>query len=1261
MKSTTIVAAMYSGRGGYRGRGRGGRGGRGGFDRSSSWKDDGSSTRPYCKVCFHNHEEGQCHHTRVECYGCHKTGHIQRNCPESRSPAPQSEGERKQIIGMIRNTIAQFSPIGDTEFAGWILDSGCTTHICNNRSRFIDSTYKEHTEAVQTATGQIVMSCGKGSIAINLAVTGVELLLKEVIHVPEVEHNYMSMNALSKRKLDVFFHHVQPRLMINNNVIGYIDKLIDCYELYGIREEGQKVMALIKKSPDSAVWHGRTAHLGHRNMLKMRSLVKGMEELKMSSPPEEICGFCMIGRQQAEISRSPMTRATKLLELLHLDLEGPLPTAWIGGYSYFLLIKDDFSLLTFVYPLKLKSEAHHKLIEFKTLMEKQINMEVKRLRVDGGGEFRGHKWEDWCKETGIKLEPSAPYTPQQNGKAERSMYTLMAPVRSILKEKKLSKALWAELVKAVAYVKNRCPGVDGVTSFQTGNGFQPDVSNLRALGCRAWVHVPKTTGRHKLDSRSWQGIMVGYEGVNQWRIYNPVNRKIHVSRDVKFDELNIYDGSIDFNDNEEGQIWNEEDDSLFDDTVRTTVDDLTSESSLGESRYPTPISDDAAALVGAEASEDVEEEKDNEEDLLLHTFEPPEHVIPQGVMRPPTDRSVSKATKEFFRTAQEQQEEQEEVRAQPKSKEKKAVPASTRVTRSSKSDVRPDYKKLNEGSSANRVSVILTEPEALIPTFRSGKVAKSHVHMMRVLHALTSDETLGLGLAHEEPKTYKEARASSDWPLWMKAMKAEVDSLIENETWELVTSPNDRSKSLTGRWVFKIKYGLDGNILKYKARWVVHGYKQQYGIDYNETWSGVVKSATFRMMFGIAATRDLHIEQMDVVTAFLYGFLDELVYVEQPHGFVIDPGLVCKLRKALYGLKQAPRVWSAMIRSFLNKLGFHETESDKSLFVSEDKKMFIAVYVDDLLIIGADMSRIDKVKAELKSTFKMTDLGPASHYLGMEIRRDRGRRTLTLLQTTYLETVLEKFGMRDCASVATPMEASVPNSVLPSTEQADEDTVYWYGASVGSLMYAMVTTRPDIAFALSVASRYCSNPNQAHVALVTRIFKYIKGTLKVGITFGGSTELEVVGYSDADYNGAVDGRCSTGAWLFLLAGGPISWSAKRQATPAMSTCEAEYMALSETGKEALWLRYIMVDLGLLSSEVPTLVWADNKGAIALGENPEFHRKTKHIESKWHWIRSFIERGILLVKFIPTASMAADGLTKALTPKAFRDFRSMMGM
>lgn len=811
MKSTITVAAMHSGRGGFRGRGRGRGGGRGDSDRS---KDDGSG-EPYCKVCFHNHKEGECFHTKMECYLCHKTGHIRRNCPESASsksasssPAPKwGDNTGKQVIGMVRSSIAQFSPTGgptgETKFSGWILDSGCTTHICNNRSRFVDSTYKKHTEAIQTATGQIVMFCDKGSVAIKLAVTGVELLLKEVIHVPEVEFNYMSMNSLSKRKLDVFFHHIQPKLMNDNEVIGYIDKLTDCYQLYGIREEGQKVMALTKKSPDAAVWHGRTAHLDHRNMIKMKSLVKGMKELK-TSPLEEICGYCMIGRQQAEISHSPMTRATLFLKLLHLDLKGPLPTTWIEEYSYFLLIKDDF---TFVYPLKLKSEAHHKLMEFKTLMKKQTNKEVKRLRVDGGGEFRGHKWEDWCKETGIKLEPSAPHTPQQNGKAERSMYTLVASVRSILKEKKLSKALWAELVKAVAYTKNRCPGVDGVTPFQTGNEFEPDVSNLRTLECRVWVHVSNITNRHKLGSRSWQGIMVGYEGANQWRIYNPKNRKVHISRDVKFDELNCYDRFIDFdNDEDIGELWTEKDDDLIDDVVvKPTIRRLEGFPGAGESRYPTPASDDAAAAVEAETSEDIEEEEEDEDICLLHITEPPEDIIPQGVMRPPTDtsrpsinESVNRVTEEL--EEQEEQESRQEPRPRQKTKENEVVPTSTRVTRSSGRSSRSDYKKLNDDTSTSRVSAILTEPKALaLPTFKSGKIAKSHVHMMRVLHVLTSGETLGLGLAYEEPKSYKEARASPDWSRWLKAMKVEVNSLVENGTWELVTPPTDRSKSLTGR------------------------------------------------------------------------------------------------------------------------------------------------------------------------------------------------------------------------------------------------------------------------------------------------------------------------------------------------------------------------------------------------------------------------------------------------------------------------------
>ncbi len=391
MKSTITLAAMHSEREEYRDWDWEDRED---FDRFSFWKNNDSSTESYCNVCFHNHEKRQCHHDRMKCYECHKTEHVWRNCLKSRSLMSQSQDERKQIIDMIRNTIAQVSSTENTKFVDWILNFKCTTHICNNRFRFINSTYKQHMKTVQIITDQIVMFCDKESVEINLAVIEMKLLLKEVIHVFKMKHNYMSMNALSKRKLDVFFHHVQPRLMIDNNVIEYIDKLIDCYELYDIQEEEQKVMTFIKKSLDSAVWHDRTAHLNHWNMLKMRNLVKRMKKLKTSSSSEKICEFCIIERQQAEISRSSMIHVIKILKLLHLNLKDSLSIVWIDDYSYFLLIKNDFSLLIFVYSLKLKSETHHKLIEFKTLMKKQINMKVKRLQVDEEDEFRDHKWEN---------------------------------------------------------------------------------------------------------------------------------------------------------------------------------------------------------------------------------------------------------------------------------------------------------------------------------------------------------------------------------------------------------------------------------------------------------------------------------------------------------------------------------------------------------------------------------------------------------------------------------------------------------------------------------------------------------------------------------------------------------------------------------------------------------------------------------------------------------------------------------------------------
>jgi hypothetical protein len=265
-----------------------------------------------------------------------------------------------------------------------------------------------------------------------------------------------------------------------------------------------------------------------------------------------------------------------------------------------------------------------------------------------------------------------------------------------------------------------------------------------------------------------------------------------------------------------------------------------------------------------------------------------------------------------------------------------------------------------------------------------------------------------------EPRTYREAVGGGDAKLWEQSMEDEVNSLTQNKTWDLVDRPKDRAV-LTGKWVYKHKRGANGEILRYKSRWVVRGFEQREGLDYNETFASVVKPMSYKLLFAIAAAYDLEIEQMDVKTAFLYGDIDSEVYVEQPQGFGAtgQSTKVCKLNKALYGLKQSPRVWYLTLTTYLKTLGFEPLTADNCIF-HNNKGTYIAVFVDDLLIIGPSKDDIEAIKGKLRERFSMTDLGPCKYYLGMEVIRDRQNRTLKLSQRSYLEKILRDFEMWDC-------------------------------------------------------------------------------------------------------------------------------------------------------------------------------------------------------------------------------------------------------
>ncbi|RVW79759.1 Retrovirus-related Pol polyprotein from transposon TNT 1-94 [Vitis vinifera] len=450
-----------------------------------------------------------------------------------------------------------------------------------------------------------------------------------------------------------------------------------------------------------------------------------------------------------------------------------------------------------------------------------------------------------------------------------------------------------------------------------------------------------------------------------------------------------------------------------------------------------------------------------------------------------------------------------------------------------------------------------------------------------VASALVVAEEIG----REEPRSYKEAMESKDSKKWLSSMDDEMASLRKNQTWELVPLP-EGVKPVDCKWLFKIKDGISKDEPpKYKSRLVAKGFSQKEGIDYNEVFSPIVKHKSIRVLLAMVSVFNLELDQLDVKTAFLHGNLEEEIYMKQPEGFVDSEksNHVCFLKKSLYGLKQSPS----------------NGTRDKN------------------------RAEINKLKQLLSSEFEMKDLGAAKKILGMEIWRDRDAGLLYVSQQKYIEKLMQAFHMDHSKPVSTPLAQhfKFDHSTLPST---DEEVEYMksvpYSSVVGSLMYAMVCTRPDLAFAISVVSRFMSNPGKAHWEAVKWIMRYLKGSSSVCLVYGnGDVSSGLVGFTDSDHEGDLMKRRSLTCYIFTLFGCAISWRASLQPTVALSTTEAEYMSLTEGVKE----------------------------------NPVYHERTKHIDVRLNFIRDVIEEKLFSIEKVATEVNPADMLTKPITTEKFK--------
>ena len=524
------------------------------------------------------------------------------------------------------------------------------------------------------------------------------------------------------------------------------------------------------------------------------------------------------------------------------------------------------------------------------------------------------------------------------------------------------------------------------------------------------------------------------------------------------------------------------------------------------------------------------------------------------------------------------------------------------------------------------------------------------------------------------PLTRKQALKSPQFEQWHMAEQKEIDSIQSKGVFQPAQLPRGK-KLLRTKWVYKIKHGSKGEIKSYKVRLVACGYAQIFGVDFDETYSPVARMTSLRILFAISAQLGLRIHQMDVDTAFLNAPVTEDIYIRPPEGFPIPSNMNCfKLKKALYGLKQSPREWYNHINGFLHKINFKRLDAEPCLYFREDDDdntiCIISLYVDDLVIAGSSRAIIDRVKRQLSENYEMKDLGVVNHILGCEARHNEETGTTYLSQYQFTKSACDKFFPNDLSPCETPFDSTVvlSKSMSPqSPAEKGEMSNIPYREAVGTLLWLSLGTRPDICYAVSQVAKYNDCYGREHWKAVKRIFRYLKGTLRLGLKFMKSNhngvrsirEIDIcltLGFVDSDHGRCIDTRRSITGYIFFLGSSPISWQSKQQTSVALSSMEAEYMAACAAAQEIIWLNRLLQEFGCHFTQPITLL-EDNQSCIHLSKNPGDFVKSKHIHTRYHFVREQVEKGTIILKKIDTKDNLADIFTKPLTNRVFNNIAS----
>lgn len=947
----------------------------------------------------------------------------------------------------------------------------------------------------------------------------------------------------------------------------------------------------------------------------------------------------------------------------------------IEGKRYFLTYIDDKSDAVFIYFLATKDEQESKFDEFCAMVENQFETTVKVIRSDRGGEYMSKSFQSKLKAKGILHERTNAHTPQQNGKAERMNRTLMEAARSMMHAAGLSNGFWQEAVRTAVHVRNRSPkqALRWRTSSEVLTGSVPDVSYFRVFGCLAYRHIHGTE-RKKLDAKADACVFVGYEpGTKGYRLWDKRTRTLTTSIDVIFDETVFPNRPTPPSSNEAPGPgpWP---------TTYYSVDlQVPSTAPLRTHPAAQPITQptqppSSSQQTAPATSYAAQARKPSQIPTLSQPSTPvssisradkgkgravTEHDDSPGAYRPFTqpilDAEEHRPRRDPSTTGATRRSERARKPPAPP-----GVPDDPKATDKELAQGRPG--KWTPGvwqtvqptkSRKSGKAMKYAHPDALfddkgerVDTLPRGPLDDENADA--IVDAVIASVSAGL----REPATYKQALKSDQRDEWLQAMDDEIQGLVKQGTWEIVDLPEGR-RAIKCKWVFKLKTDETGEVERFKARLVAKGFSQIQGIDYEETFAPVARLESWRYLVALAAHLDWEIHQIDFDQAYLNGELDEEIYMEQPEGFEVGAsGKVCRLRKALYGLKQAGRQWFLTLQTCLEGIGFvcHDT-GDISVFVNRQGESveILVVYVDDLTMMGSSLELINRTKEALKEHFALKDLGELKLYLGVRVARDRGSRLIYLDQEAYIRSVLKRFNYDDCNPKPTPLPVG---AVLERNEEPPEscppERLHEYRSLLGSLMYAMLGTRPDIAFAVSRLCQFQSNPTEGHVGLAKHILRYLQGTKHLRLCLGhhDTRNDQLVGFTDADHAADTDTSRSTSGWVFQLGHGAVCWSSRKQQSVATSTFDAEYFAAHEACQQLRWLDVFSEQIEH-PLEKPVTLYCDNSSAVSASERPKVKHRKKHTRIMAHAVHESFENGLVKLERVATEENIADIFTKPL--------------